>query len=39
MPWPITWTIWVYIICIVGTVAVVIYKEIQEKKTKGSGTE
>jgi hypothetical protein len=35
MPWPITWTIWVYIICVVGTVAVVIYKEIQKNKTKG----
>jgi hypothetical protein len=39
MPWPITWTIWVYVICVVGTVGVVIYRVIQEQKTKESEKE
>jgi len=27
MPWPITWTIWLYVICVIGTIVGYIYYE------------
>ena len=35
MPWPISWTIWLYVICVVGTVAVVIYETRKLRNKKG----
>ncbi len=32
MPWPVTWTIWIYAICVVGTVIVVIYETAKARK-------
>jgi hypothetical protein len=32
MPWPITYTIWLYVICIVGTLAAYFYYENKAKK-------
>ncbi len=32
MPWPVTWTIWMYVICVVGTVVVVIYETSKLRK-------
>jgi hypothetical protein len=36
MPWPVSWTIWMYVICIVGTL--IAYFWLEQKGNKNANS-